>query len=524
MVRSVAAARRVDKSAGSEGAPDAAAEGALSDLRVVDMATVIAGPGAAKLFADLGADVIKVESPSGDSVRRMGWMPPPPANSRNAAPAGADSDGEAPGGAGSDGVAPEGAGSAGAGSEGAGSEGAGSDGSSPSEDSYFWKLQGRGKRCVVLDLKSDPGRDTMLRLLDTADLLIENMRPGKLEALGLAPELLTERNKRLVILRITGFGQSGPYAMRPGFATLAEALSGYSAISGSPDGPPLLPPVALTDELTGTIGAFAALAAVWEARRSGHGQVIDLSLVDSLLHVMGPLPSAWAHLGYLQPRLGAGIPYTVPRGTYECSDGRWIAISTSSDSVAQRVLALIGAGGDERFASFSGRFANRDELEGLVADWVSGHTSEEAMRQLNEADAAVSPVYTMAELIEDEHFKQRETFIEVDGVLMQSVAPRFSRTPGQVKFAGRALGADTAEVLASLGVVEEPLTSCSGGGAESGDDGESGAESGDGAEDAAESGDGAEAESEDGAESESESGSGTASDLGRPQAQQARKG
>ena len=438
----------VAKSASSGGTPDDA-EGALSDLRVVDMATVIAGPGAAKLFADLGADVIKVESPSGDSVRRMGWMPPPTA-------------------------------------------GAGSD------DSYFWKLQGRGKRCVVLDLKSDPGRDAMLRLLDTADLLIENMRPGKLEALGLAPEVLTERNKRLVILRITGFGQSGPYAMRPGFATLAEALSGYSAISGSPDGPPLLPPVALTDELTGTIGAFAALAAVWEARRSGQGQVIDLSLVDSLLHVMGPLPSAWAHLGYLQPRLGAGIPYTVPRGTYECSDGRWIAISTSSDSVAQRVLALIGAGGDERFASFSGRFANRDELEGLVADWVSGHTSEEAMRQLNEADAAVSPVYTMAELIEDEHFKQRETFIEVDGVLMQSVAPRFSRTPGRVRFAGRALGADTDEVLASLGVVDEPPASHSGDGA----------------------GDGAESESG----GDGESGSGTTSDRGSPQVQRARKG
>ena len=395
------------ESAGSEGTPDADAAGALSDLRVVDMATVIAGPGAAKLFADLGADVIKVEAPSGDSVRRMGWMPPSPANSGSDDGAGFDEN---------------------------------FDKSSPGEDSYFWKLQGRGKRCVVLDLKTGPGRDAMLRLLDTADLLIENMRPGKLEDLGLVPEILAERNPRLVILRITGFGQSGPYAMRPGFATLAEALSGYSAISGSPDGPPLLPPVALTDELTGTIGAFSALAALWEARRSGQGQVIDLSLVDSLLHVMGPLPSAWAHLGYLQPRLGAGIPYTVPRGTYECSDGRWIAISTSSDSVAQRVLALIGAGGDERFASFSGRFANRDELEKMVADWVGQHTSAEAIRLLDEADAAVSPVYTMAELIEDEHFKSRGTFVEVDGVVMQGVAPRFSRTPRADSFCGSTAG------------------------------------------------------------------------------------
>ena len=384
-------------------------EGALSDLRVIDMATVIAGPGAAKLFADLGADVIKVESPSGDSVRRMGWRP-----------------------------------------DGAESDESDSDG----DDSYFWKLQGRGKRSVVLDLKTPSGKDVMLRLLDTSDLLIENLRPGKLEALGLSPQVLHERNPRLVILRITGFGQSGPYSMRPGFATLAEALSGYSAISGSADGPPLLPPVALTDELTGTIGAFAAMAAIWEARRSGQGQEIDLSLVDSLLHVMGPLPSAYAHLGYLQPRLGSGIPYTVPRGTYECSDGRWVAISTSSDSVAARLLELIGSGDDERFSTFAGRFANRDELEGLVAGWVSSHTSEEVIRLLNEADAAVAPVYTMADLIADEHFKQRETFVEVDGVLMQSVAPKFSRTPGQVKFAGRALGADTEDVLAELEVCE----------------------------------------------------------------------
>ncbi len=383
---------------GRDGA--AGREGALSDLRVVDMATVVAGPGAAKLFADLGAEVIKVEAPGGDSVRRMGWMP----------------------------ETPEG------------------------DDSYFWKLQGRGKRSVVLNLKTAAGREAMLKLLDTADLLIENLRPGKLEALGLAPEMLRGRNPRLVILRITGFGQSGPYAMRPGFATLAEALSGYSAISGSPDGPPLLPPVALTDELTGTIGAFSAMAALWEARRSGVGQEIDLSLVDSLLHVMGPLPSAWAHLGYLQPRLGSGIPYTVPRGTYQCSDGRWIAISTSSDSVARRVLSLIGAGDDERFASFSGRFANRDELEGLVADWVRRHTGEEAIRLLDEADAAVSPVYSMADLFADEHFKVRGTFVEVDGVVMQGVAPRLSRTPGRVPFAGRPLGADTEEVLADLGL------------------------------------------------------------------------
>ena len=374
-------------------------QGPLAGIQVVDMATVIAGPGAARLFADFGADVIKVESPSGDSVRRLGWCPP-------------EGDGDS--------------------------------------DSYFWKLQGRNKRAIVLDLKTSEGLDAMLALLDGADLLVENLRPGKLEALGLAPEVLLARNPRLVILRITAFGQSGPYAHRPGFATVAEALSGYAAISGEPDGPPLLPPVALTDELTGTLGAFGAMTALWEARRSGQGQVIDLSLVDSVMSVMGPLPSAFAHLGYEQPRLGAGIPYSVPRGTYRCADGEWVALSASSDTVAGRVLKLIGAGDDERFITFTDRFENRDALEALVSGWVAERPSAEVIRRFEEADAAIAPVYTMADLFADEHFAQRGLFTTVEDVVMQAVSPRLSRTPGRVVFAGRPLGADTDEVLAEL--------------------------------------------------------------------------
>lgn len=381
------------------GAGAGAAAGPLHGLRVVDMATVVAGPAAARLFADFGADVIKVESPSGDSVRRLGWLPP-----------GGDGD----------------------------------------TDSYFWKLQGRNKRAVVLDLKTPEGLEAMLGLLDGADLLIENLRPGKLEALGLAPEVLHERNPRLVILRITAFGQAGPYAQRPGFATLAEALSGYAAISGEAGRQPLLPPVALTDELTGTLGAFGAMAALWEARRSGRGQVVDLSLVEALMSVMGPLPSAFAHLGYEQPRLGAGIPYSVPRGTYRCADGKWVALSASSDTVANRVLDLIGAGGDERFETFTARFENRDALEALVSGWVAERTSAEVIRRFEEADAAIAPVYTMADLFADEHFRRRGLFTTVEDIVMQSVSPRLSRTPGRVNFVGRRLGADTEEVLAEL--------------------------------------------------------------------------
>lgn len=370
----------------------------LSDVRVIDMATVIAGPGAARHLADFGADVIKVEAPGGDATRRLGWTEP------------------------------------------------------GSDDSYFWKLAGRGKRSVVLNLKHPQGREAMLRLVDTADVLVENMRPGKLEGLGLAPSLLHDRNHRLVILRVTGFGQSGPYAARPGFATVVEAMSGLSAISGVPGGQPLLPPVAITDEVTGIIGAFSVMVALRHADKTGKGQVIDLSLLESTLQLMGPLPSAYAHLGYLQPKLGAGLPWTVPRGTYQCSDGAWVALSCSSDAVAGRVLDLIGVAGDSRFATLQDRFNNREEMETLVADWVSTRTSEEVLARFLEVDAAIAPVCTIADVVADEQTRYRETIIEVDGVHMQGVAPRLSVSPGMVSFAGRPLGADTREVLAELGV------------------------------------------------------------------------
>ena len=374
----------------------------LSDVRVIDMATVIAGPGAARHLADFGADVIKVEAPGGDATRRLGWTEP------------------------------------------------------GSDDSYFWKLAGRGKRTIVLDLKHPRGLEAMLRLVDTADVLVENMRPGKLEGLGLAPDLLHERNRRLVILRVTGFGQSGPYASRPGFATVVEAMSGLSAISGVPDGQPLLPPVAITDEVTGIIGAFSVMVALRHADQTGEGQVIDLSLLESTLQLMGPLPSAYAHLGYLQPKLGAGLPWTVPRGTYQCADGAWVALSCSSDAVAGRVLDLIGIAGDSRFATLQDRFNNREEMETLVADWVSTRTSEEVLARFLEVDAAIAPVCTIADVVTDEQTRYRGTIIEVDGVQMQGVAPRLSVSPGTVRFAGRPLGADTEEVLAELGIDVPP--------------------------------------------------------------------
>jgi crotonobetainyl-CoA:carnitine CoA-transferase CaiB-like acyl-CoA transferase len=366
---------------------------ALEGIRVIDMATVFAGPGAARHLGDFGADVIKVESPAGDGVRRMGWFPP---------------------------------------------EGG---------DSYTWKLLGRNKRAIVLDLKTDEGRDALLALADGADVLIENFRPGTIERLGVGPDALLARNPGLVILRVTGFGQDGPYAQRPGFATMAEAMSGFAAINGEPDGPPLLPPIALTDEVAALAGAFAIMVALRHRDRTGEGQVVDVNLLESMLQMMSALPSAAAELGYEQPRLGSGIPYTVPRGTYQCSDGKWVAISTSAESVAHRVLELFGLGDDQRLATFEGRAAHREELDAAAAAWIGARPSDEVLRTFEEAEAAIAPVYSMCELLADPHVRARQVFVEVDGITMQGPTARLSCTPAQLRWAGRPLGADTDEVL-----------------------------------------------------------------------------
>jgi crotonobetainyl-CoA:carnitine CoA-transferase CaiB-like acyl-CoA transferase len=373
---------------------------ALAGIRVVDMATVLAGPETARYLADFGADVIKVERPEGDGTRRLGHC---------------DSD----------------------------------DG-----DSYLWKLVGRGKRTVVLDLKTADGHQAMRKLCDTADVLIENLRPGTLERLALGPEELLASNPGLVVLRVTGFGQDGPYARRPGFATMAEAMSGFAALNGEPEGAPLLPPIALTDEIAGLAGAFAVLVALRHRDRTGEGQVIDVNLLEAMLQFMGALPSTWAHAGYLQPRLGAGIPYTVPRGTFRCADRQWVAISTSSESVARRVLELLGLAADPRFESFEGRVQHREELDRAVAEWIGARDSDDVLAAFEHAEAAAAPVYTMADLFADPHVRAREVITDVGGVRMQGPIARLSRTPAHLRHPGRPLGADTAEVLSELDASE----------------------------------------------------------------------
>jgi crotonobetainyl-CoA:carnitine CoA-transferase CaiB-like acyl-CoA transferase len=381
--------------------------GALAGVRVFDMATLIAAPGAARYLADFGADVIKVEPPAGDGARTLGWRDP------------------------------------------------------RDNTALYWKQVGRNKRTVVLDLKSPTGLDTMRALVDRTDVLIENFRPGTLERLGLDPADLLTTNPGLVVLRVSGFGQDGPYASRPGFATMAEAMGGFAAVNGAPDGPPLLPPIALTDEVSALAGAFAVMVALHHRERTGEGQVIDVSLLETMVSIMGPLPAVWAQRGELQPRLGSGIPYSVPRATYQCADGIWVAVSTSAETVAKRVMELVGVGDDPRFTDLNGRLAHRDELDRVVGAWIAARPSAEVLRAFNDAHAAIAPVYTMADLLADDHVRERGMFVEVDGVTMPGPVARLGRTPGAVEHAGRPLGADTDAVLAEV-LAERPRSRASG--------------------------------------------------------------
>lgn len=370
------------------------ADGPLNDLRVVDLATVVAGPGCARYLADFGADVIKVERPgSGDTTRAMGWTHP------------------------------------------------------DDDVTLWWKLAGRNKRSVVADLKDPDDLDRVRRLIATADVLVENFRPGTLERLGLDPVDLIAANPRLVVTRVTGFGQDGPYAQRPGFATLAEAMSGFAAINGEPEGGPLLPPIALTDEVTALTSAFATMVAL----HSGVGQVVDVNLLESLFQLMGPMMSLWETRGELVPRLGSGIAYSVPRGTYRCGDGKWVAISTSAESVAVRVMDLIGLDGDPKFAGFAGRIAHREEIDEVLGAWCAARDLDEVLRVFEEAHAAAAPVYDMAQLAEDPHMKARGAVVDLDGTPMQGLVARLGKTPGRLRWPGRELGADTDQVWSELG-------------------------------------------------------------------------
>jgi crotonobetainyl-CoA:carnitine CoA-transferase CaiB-like acyl-CoA transferase len=384
----------------------------LEGIRVLDVSTVIGGPGVATRLGDFGADVIKVENPGvGDTTRYFGWRV--------------------------GGVA------------------------------LWWKLLGRNKRPVTLRLSHPKGQDLLLRLAEASDVLVESFRPGTMERWNLGPDRLHERNPRLVIVRISGFGQTGPYAHRPGFGTLAEAMSGYSHMTGDPDGPPLLPPVALADEVAALLGAFATMVALYHRdRNGGSGQVIDQSLFEGLFGITGPVATAFDRLGLVTGRHGNRLPYVAPRNTYRTVDDRWVALSGTSQSVADRILNAIGRADlvtDPRFATNEARVEHVEELDDIIGEWMGRHTLQEAMTAFEVHEAAASPIYDIREIFADLQYRARGTLVRVPdddlgSVVLPAVQPRLSDTPGRIRHPGLPLGSANQDVyLGELGLSEEEL-------------------------------------------------------------------
>ena len=380
----------------------------LEGIRVVEAATLFAAPLAGMLLGDFGADVIKIEHP-----RR-----PDPAR-----------------------------------------------GHGPSKDGagLWFKALARNKRLVTVDLSRPEGGELFLRLVERSDVVLENFRPGTLERWGLGWDELSAANPRLVLARVSGFGQTGPYARRAGFGTLAEAMSGFAALNGEPDGPPLLPPLALADGVAALATAFAVLAALRARERTGRGQVVDTSLVEPLLTLLGPQVTAYDVLGELQPRTGNRSSHNAPRNVYRTADGSWVAVSASADSVAARVLRLVGRPDlveQPWFASGSGRVAHVEEIDDAVAGWIGARPRDEVLAAFEAAEAAIAPVYDARDILADPQLAAVGAIADVaDAELgrlrMPNVISRLSDTPGEIRHPGRPHGADTAAVFRELGVAPE---------------------------------------------------------------------
>ncbi|AYF75495.1 CoA transferase [Nocardia yunnanensis] len=383
--------------------------GPLTGIRVLDAATLFAGPLAATMLADFGAEVIKIEHPAGDPVRTHGAQ--------------------------RDGVG------------------------------LWWKMLGRNKKSVTLYLGSPEGQELFRRMAADADVVIENFRPGTLERWGLSYATLRQHNPGLVLARVTGFGQTGPYAHRPGFGTLAEAMSGFAAMTGEPDGPPTLPPFGLADGIAALTTAFAIMTALRARERDGQGQQIDLAIVEPILTLLGPHILAYDQLGQLPARTGNRSVNNAPRNTYRTADGRWVAVSTSAQSIAERVMRLVGRPEfltEPWFATGSGRAAHADELDAAVGEWISQRDTDEVVTAFEKAEAAVAPIYTAADILADPQFHALETITTVEDaelgpLRMQNVLFRLSETPGEIRWSGPPLGAHTEEVLRGYDVDELSL-------------------------------------------------------------------
>ena len=381
---------------------DPTAPAPLDGIRVVDLSRLVAGNMVSLQLADQGAEVIKIEDPkTGDPLRawRVNGL------------------------------------------------------------SLHWKVYARNKKSLAIDLRPQAGRDALLDLLASSQILIENYRPGTLERMGLGPDLLHARNPNLIVVRITGFGQDGPYRDRPGFGTLVEAMSGFAAKNGYDDRPPVLPPLAMADMVSGLYGAYAVMVALRVVERGGRGQTIDLPLLEPMISVLGPDAAMYRASGEKPRRTGSRSLTTSPRNVYPTSDGRFIAISASIQAMAERLFRAIGRADmidDPRFRTNTDRVRNIDVCDGIVAAWIAERTLADNMSVFEAAEVTATPIYEIDQLLDDPHVQARGVLVEAPddeagSVLMHNIIPRLSDTPGRLRTAAPALGQHTRSVLQSIG-------------------------------------------------------------------------
>jgi crotonobetainyl-CoA:carnitine CoA-transferase CaiB-like acyl-CoA transferase len=385
--------------------------GPLSGIRVVELGTLIAAPFAARLFAEFGADVIKIEQPGvGDPLRKWRKL--------------------------------------------------------HQGTSLWWYLQSRNKKSIAVDLKSAEGRAVVRRLAIQADVVIENFKPGNLEKLGLGWDALSALNPNLTLVRISGYGQTGPYRDRSGFGAIGEAMGGLRFTTGDPESPPARVGISIGDSLASLHGVIGALMSLLRVKTGqGKGQIVDVSLYESVFNLMESLVPEYDLLGYVRTRTGAALPGISPSNTYPSSDGRYVVIAGNSDAIFKRLMRVIGRpdlGEDPTLANNDGRVRRNAVLDAAVSDWTSQRTMEEILSRLDAADVPAGRIYSVADIVEDPHYAARDMILstELPGgitVKMPGIAPKLSETPGGVRWPGPTLGQHTDEVLTSLGLNEEDI-------------------------------------------------------------------
>jgi formyl-CoA transferase len=380
----------------------------LDGVRVLDLSRVVAGNMLSLLLADFGAEVIKIEPPEGDALRD--WLVGGMATN--------------------------------------------------------WKVYARNKKSVCLNLRKAEGRELLLRLVETAHALLENFRPGTLEKMGLAPDVLLARNPKLVIVRISGWGQTGPYRHKPGFGTLAEGMSGFASMNGFADREPVLPPMQLADCTAGLYGAYATLIALRHVEVSGgRGQVIDLPLLEPLFSCMGPQAASYKASGKVRERTGSRSTTAAPRNAYRTKDDKWVCLSASTQPMTERVFRAIGRPDlidNPRYRTNADRVKHAAELDAIIGEFMANMTLAENLAFFDRHEVTVGPVYDVSQIIEDPHVKARGMVVEypddeMGSVPMHCVVPRLSETPGAIRAPAPRLGEHNIEVLSGLGLSEGEL-------------------------------------------------------------------